>query len=217
MDIRDVLRSFQDVPVLEGEQNNLCHSTVARPTVHPLCRNNLGIKRERMPQFEGVPVPRSIADGLKELGVLVPNQFGGVNVDFLFLKMLRNAGFPPGSPELVYAGELQPTQNEVVLSNVWKLVQKLTSNPGWQKEVIEQCYGRTPVLSSTQAITSPILVSDDLMILDGTHRAAGIIAAGQPSGESLICVRRIPLTMKQLIDVATTFASNIGIQGKKGV
>jgi hypothetical protein len=125
-------------------------------------------------------------------------------------------GYPPGKPELVYAGELIPTQKEIVASKVWELVKKLQKNPYWQREIVQQCYGQK-VDSATQELTRPVPVSADLRLLDAHHRAVAILAAGEPSGSGLICVRRIPMKMEQLLEIAVDFARAIGIQSEKGV
>lgn len=220
MDIAEFLQRFKvhlhpDV-LVKGEENNLCNSTVQEPRVHGLCEENLGILRKNMPQTSGFLIPNSVADKLKEMGVLKPNEFGGMDVSFLFLVLLKNLGVPPAKPELVRSGDLKAAQSEIVASKVWEIVQQLQKNPNWQRELIQQCYGKK-VYSSTAHLTGPLLVSEEGYVVDGNHRMAAIIAASKPSGASFICVRRIPMNMRQLVEVANKFSSAIGIRSEQGV
>ena len=218
MDISAYLREVYEHPneTLEPEENNLCRTSVEKPRSHPLCEGNLGILRKDMPQFSGSIVPRSTADELKDLGVLQENKFGGVDVSFLFLRLLKNLGYAAGKPELVYAGSLKPTQSEIIGSKVWKLVQDLQKNPDWPREIIQQCYGQK-VHSPTSHLTEPVPISEDDFILDMHHRLAAIIAASDPSGSAFACVRRIPLKMKDLLKIARKFAHGMGIKSESGV
>lgn len=214
MDIYRFLENLARDP--EPQANNLCQTMVKRPHPHPLCQGNLGILRKDMPQNSGSVVHESVADQLAKMGVLKPNEFGGVDVSFLFYIMLQNMEAPPGKPELVRAGSLKPTQSEIIASKVKTLVEQLRKNPNWEREVIEQCFGKK-VHSPTTHLTGAIPISKDNYILDLHHRWSAMIAASRPTGNAFVCVRRITLTMRELLQIGKKFAQSIGIQSEAGV
>jgi hypothetical protein len=212
----DISRFLEQLAKEDEGKKNLCQTTVRIPQRHYLCEGNLGILRKDMPQNSGTAIRESIADKLEKMGVLKPNQFGGVDVSFLFYKMLANLGYPPGKPEIVRAGSLKPTQSDIIASKVKGLVQELRKNPNFEKEIIEQCFGKK-IQSPTAHLTGAVPISEDNYIVDSHHRVSAIMAASRPSGNAFVCVRRIPLKMKQLLQIAQIFAKSIGMQSEAGV
>jgi hypothetical protein len=214
--IKEEIKEMDIKQYLEAQNPNLCLAIVDYPQPHALCENNLGIFRKDMPQLSSKIQPHSIAEQLKNVGVLVLNEYGGTDVTFLFLQALSNLGFPPSEPMLVPTGELKVTQNEVVVSSVLKIIAELEKKD-WQREIASRCESCSFPFSSGSPLTSPILVSSDGYVLDGMTRLSAINALGIPSGSAMICVRVIPMKMKNLVKFANQFATAMGMLAERGI
>jgi hypothetical protein len=219
-------KTMDIVTALQSPISNLCQTTISQPTTHPLCQGHLGIMRRDMPQLSAFTKPHSIARRLQEMGILPTTKDGGVDVSPLFLAMLKKKGVDIQPPELIASGTLRVTQSDIVPSIVRQLVKTFKQNPTWQLDLIQECQesqsertegtGREAKIHS-RFIPGPILVSDDLHILDGHHTASAVMAASYPSGSSLICVQKIPMRMTDLLREANRFVDAIGMVREKGI
>ena len=169
---------------------NLCDVTV--PGTNLYCDDNLGIPRDKMPQFKGKAVPGSRAADMPL------DKDGEVDTEPVFKKMLEEKGIKTLQTE-VPADKLKATQSELGGDKVIGMMGALEKDP------------------NHPSITAPIYVSRDGFVIDGHHRWAAIVAynAQNPNKQIPMKTTVIDMDIKDAIPMCNKFAKDIGIAAKK--
>jgi hypothetical protein len=193
------LKRLVDEAKAKGEEApnyDLCKVTVKDTNL--FCVENKGIPRVKMPQFSGVPVPGSKADTFPK------NDKGEVNLSAEFAKFITtNDVTGDGVPEVIEdakakASHLKAAQNELVGANVAKIASSM------DKTGIDPQYAW-------------IWTSRDGYVIDGHHRWAAMVAHGLGKGEDVeIPIHQVDLDIISILDAATEWTKEMGIQPKKG-
>lgn len=176
----------------EAPNYNLCKLPM-------MCRDNKGISRIDMPQLGGIPVPGSRADQLKK------DRNGEVDAKEDFAKYLINDLGYSVVEEKVPVATLKATQNELVgpkVASMWVAIQDPNSDAARE---INDGY---------------IFISKDNYILDGHHRWAAVLGDAMRKGQlkdTNMNVKRINVSIQDLVPIAMKWAADFGIQVKKGV
>ena len=169
---------------------NLCDVTI--PGTNLYCDDNLGIKRDAMPQFKGKAVPGSRAADMPL------DKNGEVDTEPVFKKMLDEKGIKTLQTE-VPADKLKATQSELGGDKVVGMMGALEKDP------------------NHPSITAPIYVSRDGFVIDGHHRWAAIVAHNAQNPDNQIPMKTTVLDMdiKDAIPMCNKFAKDMGIAAKK--
>ena len=169
---------------------NLCDVTI--PGTNLYCDDNLGIPRDKMPQFKGKAVPGSRAADMPL------DKDGEVDTEPVFKKMLEEKGIKTLQTE-VPADKLKATQSELGGDKVVGMMGALEKDP------------------HHPSITAPIYVSRDGFVIDGHHRWAAIVAynAQNPDNQIPMKTTVIDMDIKDAIPMCNKFAKDMGIAAKK--
>ena len=191
-DINKVAKQVSDAKA-KGEKApdiNLCDVTI--PGTNLYCDDNLGIKRDQMPQFKGKAVPGSRAADMPL------DKNGEVDTEPVFKKMLDEKGIKTVQTE-VPADKLKATQSELGGDKVVGMMKALEEDP------------------NHPSITAPIYVSRDGFVIDGHHRWAAIVAHNAQNPDKQIPMKTTVLDMdiKDAIPMCNKFAEDMGIAAKK--
>jgi hypothetical protein len=191
-DINKVAKQVSDAKA-KGEKApdiNLCDVTI--PGTNLYCDDNLGIKRDAMPQFKGKAVPGSKAADMPL------DKNGEVDTEPVFKEMLKQKGIKTLQTE-VPADKLKATQSELGGDKVVGMMGALEKDP------------------NHPSITAPIYVSRDGYVIDGHHRWAAVVAHNAQNPDNQIPMKTTVLDMdiKDAIPMANKFAEDMGIAAKK--
>lgn len=163
--------------------SNLFCGSAVRNAEHPE-----GIKRVKMPQLGGQPVPGSEADKLPR------DENGEVNAAEAFAKHLASVGITI-KDETVPAYSLKASQIQLVGPKVAGMMTAKGYDPG----------------------KVPIFISSDGYVLDGHHRWAAVVgrdAKDGSLGESMMNVRRVDAPVSELLHRANVWTRKFGIKVK---
>lgn len=155
--------------------------------------------RSEMPQLRGFPRPNSIAARIPV------DAKGKVDVTAEFLAFLEHGGnddrlFHPLKSMQVEAGELRPSQNELLASKIAKHVGKMENDSKHRK--FHQTY----------------IVSHDMRLLDGHHGWASVVVCDLLQETSTyVNIVKVPTDIDSLIKLAREFTRVIGIETKEGL
>ena len=163
---------------------DLCNASVEGTNL--FCTESKGIPRVSMPQLKGIPLANSPASKMEA------NKKGEVDLTDAFRKHVEEMGFEIDDVD-VAASHLKASQNEL---NGAKIA------------------GMAGAIRAGKIPPERLFVSDDNYIVDGHHRWAANVAVDyddNKSGDVMMPVARINMSILELLEVSNTFAREMGI------
>lgn len=193
---------------------NLCAMTM--PGSNVFCTEDLGLTRDKMPQFKSLPMPGSKAEAYAKAHPELVNEDGELDARALFEADIAKAfpGIKITHGKKVKASTLKATQNE--LKGVQVLGMATTAIAGTKAGATREEKAAYDAMSEG----NPTMTSNDGFILDGHHGNASSIVADIMNDGNLgdvdITTTFFDLPIAQLIVYAQSWALDFGMTAKAG-
>lgn len=212
---------------------DLC--TVTVPGTNLYCEDDLGIKRNDMPQLKtkartGTPAEELLKK--QNAGKAKPSD--EVDAEGVFVEHLRKKGVKVEEGKSMAATAMKATQRDLVGAKVAGMINGLKE--GRKKREADACEGIDPATKKTQCknaegncgngnckdegLLAPLLVSKDGYVLDGHHRWAAIATLDLMDGKRepySVNTTVIDMDMEDLVDESNKWGTEFGLERKTGV
>lgn len=214
-------------------QFDLCKVTV--PGTNLYCEEDLGIKRENMPQLKTRALPGTPAEELlkkQNQGKSKPSD--EVDAEGVFVDHLRKKGVEVKEGKSMAATAMKATQRDLDGVKVAGMVNGLKE--GRKKREQDGCADIDPATQKAQCknadgscgngnckdegLLAPLLVSRDGYVLDGHHRWAAIATLDLMDGKKQpysVKTTIIDMDIEDLVDESNKWGNEFGLERKSGM